>query len=275
MGFAVADEAPCVLVTGATNGLGRGVARALAHRGWRVLVHGRDEQRLRRTTEWIRRSTGNDLVCSVAADFARLRAVEDASRVLRNGHPKPDVLVNNAGIGTYQPGAGQRRVSADGYELRFAVNYLAAFWLTERLRAVDANMGLVNVVSGALHPLDLGDLMTTRGYSGSTAYGRSKLALVVHARQQAAEGGGRAGCVNPGWYLPTGMHRPGRPVRDDVASGVRRILTAVDGVLDGETEPRFQAFGSPMPIPVEVDDAGLQRALRIASLDLVHAALNR
>ena len=166
-------------------------------------------------------------------------------------------------------------VSPDGFELRFAVNYLAAFWLTERLRSAVAGPDLVNVVSGALHPIDPDDLMTTRDYTGAAAYGRSKLALVMHARQQAADAGCRAGCVNPGWYLPTGMHRPGRPVRDDVASGVRRILAAVDAVLEADAEHRFQVHGSPMRIPPEAEDPHRWRALRAASLDLVHAALNR
>jgi hypothetical protein len=85
-----------------------------------------------------------------------------------------DVLVNNAGIGTAEPGAGERVESADGHELRFAVNYLAPFVLTRLLEPLlvgSAPARIVNVASAGQAPIDFDDVMLERGYDG----GRSRI----------------------------------------------------------------------------------------------------
>src|SRR5690349_4114445 len=118
-----------VLVTGATDGLGRALAEDLAGRGMTVLVHGRDDERGARTVREITEATGNRDVHWYRADLADLaQAAALADRVGRD-HPQLDVLVANAGIGGGEP----RETSRDGYELRFAVNYLAGYVLTRRL----------------------------------------------------------------------------------------------------------------------------------------------
>lgn len=95
--------------------------------------------------------------------------------------------VNNAGIGSGPPGAG-RQTSANGYELRFQVNYLAAFLLTRLLlpllRAF-APARVVNVASGAQQPIDFDDVMLEDDYDGWRAYSQSKLAEQLEASQLA------------------------------------------------------------------------------------------
>src|SRR5439155_10389143 len=96
--------------------------------------------------------------------------------------PRLDVLVNNAGIGTTIPGGGKRMESEDGYELRFAVNYLAGYMLTIRLLDLldeSAPARLVNVSSAGQMAIDFDDLMLERDYSGVRAYCQSKLAQVM------------------------------------------------------------------------------------------------
>ena len=107
-----------VLITGATSGLGRGLAARLAGAGWTVLAHGRDPARVAEVTA---RLDGGAV--GYVADLASLGEVRDLAAAVRVHAPVLDVLVNNAGIGFGAPGEG-RQVSRDGHELRFAVNYL-------------------------------------------------------------------------------------------------------------------------------------------------------
>src|SRR3954467_15494545 len=108
---------PTILITGATDGLGRAVAARLAGEGATLLLHGRDPERLAA----VARELG--AAQTLLADFASL----DEVRAMASEVGELDVLVNNAGIGTGKPEKTTRQESRDGYELRFAVNYLAPF----------------------------------------------------------------------------------------------------------------------------------------------------
>ena len=163
-----------VLVTGATDGLGRAVAADLVRAGDTVLVHGRDPQRLHATVD----ETG--AARAYRADFASLQEVRDLADTLLRGEGRLDVLVNNAGIGSTLPGDGQRLESQDGHELRFAVNYLAPFALTERLLPLLERSGparIVNVSSLGQALIDFDDVMLERRYDGTRAYAQSKRSL--------------------------------------------------------------------------------------------------
>ncbi|HEX3319029.1 MAG TPA: SDR family NAD(P)-dependent oxidoreductase, partial [Solirubrobacteraceae bacterium] len=166
-----------VLVTGATDGLGYALATSLARGGDTVLVHGRDPERLERALS----ETG--AARAYRADFASLREVRDLADEIAESEERLDVLVNNAGIGTTLPGDGRRLESRDGHELRFAVNYLAPFALTERLLPLlerSAPARIVNVSSAGQAPIDFGDVMLERDYAPSRAYAQSKLAQIMH-----------------------------------------------------------------------------------------------
>jgi NAD(P)-dependent dehydrogenase (short-subunit alcohol dehydrogenase family) len=119
-----------VLVTGATDGLGRAVAHRLADQRAQLVLHGRDPERLAGVALELESKTR---VSTHLADFASLDDVgalaDDVQRSTRELH----VVINNAGIGTGRPGEDTRQESRDGHELRFAVNYLAGFLLTLRL----------------------------------------------------------------------------------------------------------------------------------------------
>src|SRR6202035_47291 len=97
------------------------------------------------------------------------------------GHQRLDVFISNAGIGSTSPGS-QRQLSADGHELRFAVNYLSGFLLARLLLPLlkaSAPSRIVNVASLGQHPIDFEDVMITNGYSGARAYAQSKLAQIM------------------------------------------------------------------------------------------------
>jgi NAD(P)-dependent dehydrogenase (short-subunit alcohol dehydrogenase family) len=191
-----------VLVTGATDGLGRGLATRLASEGATVIAHARSEERGRETLADLLDGPGD--VRLVVGDLASLKAV----RALADQVPdRLDVLVNNAGIGF----ADARQESEDGYELRFAVNYLAGFLLASLLRdrlIASAPARIVNVASAGQQAIDFDDVMLERGYDGARAYRQSKLAQIMHAfdlAEELAGGGVTATALHPATFMDTKM----------------------------------------------------------------------
>ena len=166
-----------ILVTGATDGLGRRVAQVVAAKGATMLLHGRNPERLKATLEELRIQPGSEKVSSYLADLSSLGAVRGLADRIHSEHDRLDVLVNNAGII-----ARERRESEDGYELTFAVNYLSHFLLTRLLLPLlkdSAPARIVNVASAGQSPLDFSNLMLERGYDAMKAYSQSKLAQVM------------------------------------------------------------------------------------------------
>ena len=166
-----------MLVTGATDGLGRRVAQELAAMGATVLLHGRSPERLEATLEELRSQTGSEKANSYLADLSSLDAVRNLAKRILSGEDRLDVLVNNAGMI-----ARERKESEDGYELTFQVNYLSHFLLTRLLLPLlkdSAPSRIVNVASAGQSPLDFSNLMLERDYDAMKAYSQSKLAQVM------------------------------------------------------------------------------------------------
>jgi NAD(P)-dependent dehydrogenase (short-subunit alcohol dehydrogenase family) len=175
-----------ILITGATDGLGRRLARELAAQGATLLLHGRSQPRGEDTLSEIRDTTHNRKLTYYRADFSSLDEVRQLARRVRDENDRLDVLVNNAGLGG-GPEDHNRELSRDGYELRFAVNYLAPFLLTHLLLPLltaSAPSRIINVTSIGQHAIDFQDVMLERGYDAFRAYRQSKLAH----RQCAAPG---------------------------------------------------------------------------------------
>jgi NAD(P)-dependent dehydrogenase (short-subunit alcohol dehydrogenase family) len=192
-----------VLVTGATDGLGRALAVELARGGATVLVHGRDPERIADTVREVTAAaaeadagqpgdpgTAGERVRAYQADLASIAGVRDLAEQVIAAEPRLDVLVNNAGVGATVPGGGVRQESADGYELRFAVNYLAGYALARLLLPLlraSAPSRIVNVASVGQQAIDFSDVMLTRDYDGMRAYRQSKLAQILFTIDLAAE----------------------------------------------------------------------------------------
>jgi NAD(P)-dependent dehydrogenase (short-subunit alcohol dehydrogenase family) len=217
-------EGKVILVTGATDGLGRALAAELARDGATVLVHGRDARRIADTAA----SIGSGNVRTYQADLSSLAQVRALADAVTAAEPRLDVLVNNAGIGSDVPGGGARQVSADGYELRFAVNYLAGFALTERLLPLlesSAPSRIVNVSSLGQQAIDFSDVMLTQGYSGVRAYCQSKLAQILYTVDLAARlSDVPVNALHPATYMPTKMvHSPISTIAEGVAATMHLI----------------------------------------------------
>ncbi|WP_079049815.1 SDR family NAD(P)-dependent oxidoreductase [Streptomyces torulosus] len=211
------------LVTGATSGLGRSLAHALADRGWTVLAHGRDEGRLAAVVDEVRAAGGT--AHPYLADLSSLTEAAELGRRVAAEHPSLGLLVNNAGVGAGSD-ARAREVSHDGYELRFAVNYLAPVVLTRALRAPLRAAGsaqVLNIGSIGQSPVDADDIQFTRRYDGMEAYTRSKFALAAFTftvAEEYARDGIRVNCVHPANYMDTAMV---------VEAGVRPWTTVAEG----------------------------------------------
>jgi NAD(P)-dependent dehydrogenase (short-subunit alcohol dehydrogenase family) len=243
-----------ILVTGATDGLGRGVAVRLAAEGDRVLVHGRSQTRIDDTIDAIRRTTGNDSTRGYIADLASLAEVRHLAEEVGANETRLDVLVNNAGIGRGPTGAQYREESADGHELRFAVNYLAPYMLTRLLLPrlqESAPARVVNVASIGQSPVDFDDVMQHNRYDAGHAYSQSKLALIMFSAELADRLSGGPVTVNslhPGTLMPTKIvHESWGRTVDTLEHGIDAVTRLaigpeLDGVsgryFDGPTESK-------------------------------------
>jgi NAD(P)-dependent dehydrogenase (short-subunit alcohol dehydrogenase family) len=190
------------VVTGANGGIGFAAARGLAAAGFRLVMVARTAARAAAAAERLRLVAPQATVLSESADFASLPEVAGLARRLHERLPQIDLLVNNAGLFSQE-----QRLSADGYELTFAVNFLAPFLLTTRLldrlhAAPQAQV--INVSSAAYRSgrLQLDRVIAPPRYSGITAYGTSKLALNLFTRELSSRLAGtrtRANCLHPGF----------------------------------------------------------------------------
>lgn len=176
-----------VLVTGSTDGLGRELARALAADGAHVIVHGRSAERGQALVDEITKA-GVGSASFVGADFASLDAVRAFADTIAKDHPKLDLLVNNAGIGFLDD--HPRETSADGFELQWAVNYLAGWVLVHRLRPqleAAAPSRVINVASLSADPIDFDDVNLEQPGAQARGYGQSKLAQVSMTAELGAD----------------------------------------------------------------------------------------
>ena len=272
-------EEQVILVTGATDGLGRALATELAQAGATVLVHGRSDDRLEATVAEIRDRTGSGSLRPYRADFASLRAVRTLADEVDRREPRLDALVNNAGIGTTLPGGGERLVSPDGIELRFAVNYLAGYLLTRALQGLlvaSAPARVVNVSSAGQAPIDFDDVMLERRYSGVQAYCQSKLAQVMltfDLAEELAPHGVTATCLHPATYMPTKMVLDARgSAVSTLEEGTRATLRLVAAPeLDGVSGRYFDGEQEAAAHPQAFDERARER-LRRLSEELIAAA---
>ncbi|QYR22562.1 SDR family oxidoreductase [Paenibacillus sp. sptzw28] len=241
-----AAEEKVILVTGATDGIGKQTALDLAGLGATVLLHGRSSERGRTVMEEIAASTGNKKTKFYRADFASLADVRSLASEVQADYSGLDVLINNAGIGAGELKNGRRALSQDGFELRLAVNYLAPFLLTHSLlpvlRAVSSRT--VNVASVGQSPIDLSNIMLERNYSPFLAYKQSKLALAaftIELSERYGHAGMTFNCLHPGTFLDTKMVREsGIAPMGTVQSGSDAIIhLALSSELEGVTGKYF------------------------------------
>ncbi len=267
------------LVTGATDGHGRAVARALARLGADVVIHGRSPEKCRRVQSEIAAENGGTSPEILLCDFASREAIDRAAAEFLSGGRPLHALVNNAGLVSQA-----RQVNAEGIELTFAVNYLSMFQLTLRLLPrllASAPARIVNVSSDTyrMATLDFDDLQFERGYSFMRAYGRSKLAITYFTLELARRLEGRGVSVNavdPGPVASNiGANNPGLAYR--LASPIIRrlfpipdraartaLMLATDPKLEGQTGGYYRS-GRRRERPLAFDAVVSQRLWRTSA----------
>jgi len=200
-----------------------------------------------------------------ATDGLGLLVARRLAEEVADAHPRLDVLLNNAGIG-FGEGEDERQESADGHELRFAVNYLAQFLLTHALLPTledSAPARVVNVASVGQQAIDFDDVVLERGYGGYRAYAQSKLAQVKFTFDLAGRvdpGGVTVNCLHPATLMDTKMVRAfGRPrsTVEEGADATERLV--VDSELDGVTGRYFDGLSESTAGPQAYDEDARRR----------------
>ncbi len=191
-------EGKTVLVTGATSGIGKVTALELAKMGASVVIVGRNGVKIGQVIQQIKDRSQNPAVDGLDADLSSMAEVRQVAQLFRQKHPHLNILVNNAGAIF-----AHRMVTADGYEMTFALNHLAYFLLTnlllDKLQA-SSPARIINVASrshyGAV--LDFDDLQNEKHYpyGGNRAYGQSKLANLLFTYELSRRLAGTAVTVN-------------------------------------------------------------------------------
>jgi NAD(P)-dependent dehydrogenase (short-subunit alcohol dehydrogenase family) len=258
-----------ILVTGSTDGIGKATALELARRGEKVLLHGRNPEKGQAVLEEIKRSTGNGSLDFFEADLSSQQQVRRLASNVKERHNQLQVLINNAG--TYLP---ERRLTEDGIETTFAVNYLAPFLLTHELLDVLEKSGpsrIINVAS-ITHwnaKLDWNNLQGEKRYDGFQAYALSKLCIILFTYALSRRLSGTnvtANCLHPGvirtklLYAGFGNHPGATPEKGARTS----VYLATSSEVDGISGEYFENCKPGTSSPVSYDENLQERLWQVS-----------
>ncbi len=216
-----------VLITGSTDGIGKQTALDLARKGARIIIHGRNPQRLQNAKKEIIEKSGNKNIDTLTADFSSLAQVKQMADEILANYSRLDVLINNAGVFLLD-----RELTVDGLEMNFQVNYLSPFLLTNLLLPLLKRSAPARIVSvsSALHSktiLDFENLQGQKKFDGIQAYALSKLGniyMTLELAEKLAGSGVTANCLHPGGVdtkmLRTAMKMTGISVEEGAAPSV-------------------------------------------------------
>jgi len=191
-----------ILITGATDGIGLETAKILCGDGHHVLAHGRDSAKLDAVSTRLSNIAGAGIVETYVADLSRLGEVDSMADVIIENHSKLDVLINNAGIfKTPQP------TTKEGLDIRFVVNTIAPYRLTQRLKKLIGVTGrVINLSSAAQSSVNLAAMSSQQNLDDMEAYAQSKLAITMWSQEIAKESDSPITiAVNPGSLLASKM----------------------------------------------------------------------
>ncbi|MFE3000063.1 SDR family NAD(P)-dependent oxidoreductase [Nocardia sp. NPDC059246] len=265
-----------VLITGATDGLGRELAVRLGAAGARLILHGRNPDRAAAVAAQVAAASGH-APRIILADLSRLAEVDRLANEIIACTSRLDVLVNNAGTGGRPD--GRRELSADGNELLWAVNHLAPYRLTRRLLPLlraSAPARVVNVASAGQQEVDLDDPTPETGYDVYTAYCHAKLAMIMATIEYAEELDGTGVTVNalhPATRMATTMVLESgiTPIStiDEGAAATLRLICDPD--LSQMTGRYFNGTGQTHPHTQALDPKARRRLLEISDAAVVSA----
>jgi NAD(P)-dependent dehydrogenase (short-subunit alcohol dehydrogenase family) len=259
-----------ILITGSTDGIGKLTALSLAKQMAKIIIHGRGKEKVNLVINELKNSTGNQNINGFTADFSSLKEVRKFANEVLTKYSGIDVLINNAGVGF-----ADERYSNDGYELRFAVNYLAPFLLTRLLLPAlknNAPSRIINVSSIGQHPIDFDDIMLEKNFDSFKAYRQSKLALIMFTIDLAAELKNENITVNslhPGTLLNTNMVRRSNinPMGEPETGADAEVFLATSEKVSNITGKYFNVKTEASP-HTQAFDKNVRERLRKISLEL-------
>jgi NAD(P)-dependent dehydrogenase (short-subunit alcohol dehydrogenase family) len=263
-----------ILVTGATDGIGRQTALELLRRGARVIVHGRTAEKAAATCEALGHGGAADRVEPAHADLSSLDEVRGLASDILARHERIDVLLNNAGLFL-----NERRQTADGYENTFAVNHLAPFLLTHLLlpalrRSEGARVIMVSSIAHNRGRINFDDLHSSHYFHGYTAYASSKLANVLFAYELArrlADTAITSNALHPGVISTKLLRTAFGTTGDTLEQGARTLVRlALDPALTKATG-RYFSDEQEAQSSTASHDRELQRRLYDVSVALTGA----
>ena len=264
-----------ILITGATDGIGKQAAVELARMGHTLLVHGRDETRAQNVVAEIQRTTKNPNIESVIADFASLAAVRQLAAQVQTKFPRLDILINNAGV--FIPA---RTLTQDGFETTFQVNHLAHFLLTNLLLETlkqNAPARIIHVSSGVHRSgnIEWDNLQGEKNYSGYDAYARSKIANVLFAyalAERLQNSRVTSNALHPGVIRTKLLHAGWGGGGSDLARGAETIVYCATARELENVTGRFFDNKRESASSALSHDKNLQRALWDVSAQMVGLA---
>lgn len=193
-----------ILITGSTDGIGLATASMLVTAGHTVLLHGRNPFKLRDAQGALSALPGAGSIESHVSDLSRMRDVEKLANAIAAKQNQLDVLINNAGV--YRV---NQAMTDDGLDVRFAVNTIAPYLLTQRLLPLmDTSGRIINLSSAAQAPVNLDALRGKIQLPDGAAYAQSKLAITMWSRDMAQDLEGEGPvivAINPGSMLGSKM----------------------------------------------------------------------
>ncbi|MEM7468400.1 MAG: SDR family NAD(P)-dependent oxidoreductase [Pseudomonadota bacterium] len=241
-----------ILITGSTDGIGIETARTLLTQGHHILLHGRNPTKLQDAETALQSMAGQGTVDTFLADLSHLSEVKMLADTVAQKYGNLDVLINNAGVyRTSHP------LTKDGLDVRFVVNAIAPYLLTQLLLPILTTSGrVVNVSSAAQSPVDLKALAEYVALADDVAYAQSKLALTMWSRHMAlalGDSGPMIIAVNPGSLLGTKMVKDAYGIAGgDVGMGADILSRAAVSEEFATTSGQYydndsESFASPHP----------------------------
>ncbi len=262
-----------VLVTGSTDGIGRETAKELAALGYNVVVHGRSSQRVGDTVSRIRQEFPGITCNGIVADLSSLKEVKRMADEIIHRGLIPDILINNAGIIEKE-----YSLSADGYEMTFAVNHLAHFYLTLLLlEHLPENARIINV-SSMIHStsIDISKLNDRKYFDSTEAYSHSKLCNILFTYKLHCLLNGKNGItvntLHPGVINTKVLINSWGPIGSPVKQGAKMpVYLATSPEVENISGSYFKDGKKQNSAPVSYDES-LQDECWGKSIDMIENA---
>ncbi len=263
-----------ILITGSTDGIGKETASQLAERGYRVLIHGRNPEKVEHTVSEVKKQSGNNNISGYVAGLSSLLEVKEMSLAVLDKENKLDVLLNNAGVimKSYQ-------LSVEGFEMTFSINHLSHFYLTGLLLPLllkNEKSKIINL-SSMVHSrsIDFDKLLDPHFFESVNAYSLSKLCNVLFTYKLSdilKDSGITVNCMHPGVINTKMLKETWGPIGSPVKEGAEKEMFLVESKITDRLSGKYFQDNRERKSSTVSYDKRAQTALWNLSLSLLEKA---